>query len=1008
MTVMIETIDRRLVNALTIEERAGEIFSMTEGTWEDWKERKSLLKQTDMDFIFDHYQSEQSFKKGIQPINEQDRDGLLRKVEESDWYKVYQQIIENYEEEQHSDKYDYTYAIRFFLQFMKHFLKEKTAASTQYKFHVDAIVSIVQGYSEELIGIMSRTLAADIQQVKKEAGLTGENGEERFQSYMKHRFGNVESAKNFYHEYPALLRLISTKTLFFMKNIEDFIIRLNENASEIQSTLGQSSTVVQRLGLSAGDSHDQGKSVMLVYFSETELIVYKPKNLVYTKQLDRFFDYLNRNLGTDFYNVRRIVKPTYTFEQFIQRESCTSESEVRSFYRHYGELIGLAYLLRGTDFHYENIIAYGDRPVLIDVETFFQQHVPLEFGESAHVQAKEKQMDSVVLTGLVPFDILADRSDDKKKGINISGLSHGTQKTPFKILKLNHHSTDEMKFEYMDHFISSKSNTPHLHGKEISYEQYQQEIVEGFRSFLTSCMKHKEVFAAELEEVFQAARVRNVVRPTQRYVDLLQFSYHPHCMKNMIEREKVLHNLFAYPYRDKRIAGHELNEMLEGDIPQFFNEISDAHLYNSQNEMISNVYKRTMISEVVQSITNLSDKQIEEQCLQIELSMGTFMHTASIPEQSKENVAISQESVLDVVKEVSQSLLDEAIYDEKTESMTWIDLVCKDTWKYEAMNNQLYDGLPGMYAFFAALQATDPSNTAEYTTIKRKILNTMLVIPSAPKASMFYGNGALIYPLLIDFKLNGNEEALKLASQLADQIMIFDYEDTNDWLVGKPSLIVVFHQLSLLTNNAKYEAYAQKLSDSLTYDEQTPFVGLIHGNSGAYYAKAMMGLAESSIDTWITREDEHWQGSYWNDPRPEKTGMTHAVCHGSTGILLSRWLTECYTNSDKEVQQKVEAIDTLFNDKREDSVCHGTSGDIELLLALQQKGNDTDALLESKVKQLVSNYRAYGQFRLQGYQTIQSKGLYTGITGVLYTLLRTINRDIPSFVLLQAMTEEVE
>ena len=36
----------------------------------------------------------------------------------------------------------------------------------------------------------------------------------------------------------------------------------------------------------------------------------------------------------------------------------------------YGKLIGIAFLFNVTDLHYENIIAHGEYPVIIDNETF--------------------------------------------------------------------------------------------------------------------------------------------------------------------------------------------------------------------------------------------------------------------------------------------------------------------------------------------------------------------------------------------------------------------------------------------------------------------------------------------------------------------------------------------------------------------------------------------------------------------------------------------------------------
>lgn len=1003
-TLLNKRANEKLIHALTIQERAKVVTTKSDTEWENWKNRKSLLKKTDVDFLLENYIDEQSFKKGIQPISQQSMDGLLTIVEQSEWYKLYEEVFTTYDESDQYLSFDYTYAFRFFLQYMKKFLKDKTTASTPYTFHVDAIISIVQGYAEEIMGIMSRTFATDIQLIKTNQGLTGENGKQRFENYLHQRFSTIEQAREFYQDYPALLRLLAMKTIFFKRNIATFIRNLNESSAKICNILKVNEKIIKRVSLSAGDSHHQGKSVMLVYFSEKSLIVYKPKNLSYTKELDNFFKQLNHKLATDFYSVKRIVEDDYTFEEFIERKTCNTEEQIENFYYRYGELIGLAYMLRGTDFHYENIIAHGEKPILIDVETFLQQNVPLEFGENAHIVAKKYQLNSVTLTGLVPFEILADRSKSKKEGINISGLSYGKQKTPFQILKLNNEATDEMKFEYMDHYIESKLNIPLLKGREIPFEAYKTMILNGFKKFLASVIQHREEIITCFEHTFTNAHVRNVVRPTQRYVDLLQFSYHPNCMRNMIEREKVLHNLFAYPYCDKTIAKYEVEEMLEGDIPQFFNVASNVSLYTSDGTHVCSPYQKSIKEIIVNNLLSLSQRHIEEQCLQMELSMGTFKHTAQIPKQLRFKPSVD---IHTIIEEATAKLLDEAIEDNKTNSMTWIDLVCKDTWKYEAMNNQFYDGLPGMYLLFAALQATYPHKAKDYKAVKEKILNTMVVIPSSQVASVFYGNGALIYPLMVDAVLNKNKSALQKAQQLADQVMTFPIKKNNDWLTGIPSVIVLYSQLYKLTHNNAYAEYIKDLAKQLKYDETSPYLGFIHGNSSAYYALSLVNPQNPSISHWQQLEDQHWNGFYWKEPRKNKTCYTHAICHGSTGILLNRIAAEKYTNK-KETKQRIKKISNLFEEKAEDSICHGTAGDIELLIALEKANIEypnQKEVLSNKVAQLLTNFEEYKAFRLQGYESIQSKGLFTGTAGVIYTLLRIINNAIPSAVLLDLPIE---
>ena len=45
----------------------------------------------------------------------------------------------------------------------------------------------------------------------------------------------------------------------------------------------------------------------------------------------------------------------------------------RIFYIRFGEILALSYILNATDLHMENLIAYGEYPVIIDLETFIQQ-----------------------------------------------------------------------------------------------------------------------------------------------------------------------------------------------------------------------------------------------------------------------------------------------------------------------------------------------------------------------------------------------------------------------------------------------------------------------------------------------------------------------------------------------------------------------------------------------------------------------------------------------------------
>ena len=52
----------------------------------------------------------------------------------------------------------------------------------------------------------------------------------------------------------------------------------------------------------------------------------------------------------------------------MEETPCHSREELRRYYRRNGILLGICYLLGSRDLHYENVIAHGEYPVIIDLE----------------------------------------------------------------------------------------------------------------------------------------------------------------------------------------------------------------------------------------------------------------------------------------------------------------------------------------------------------------------------------------------------------------------------------------------------------------------------------------------------------------------------------------------------------------------------------------------------------------------------------------------------------------
>ena len=81
-----------------------------------------------------------------------------------------------------------------------------------------------------------------------------------------------------------------------------------------------------------------------------------------------------------------------------------------------------------------------------------------------------------MVTGLVPYLAMKDKSDSKDEGVNLSALNFKEQSVPFKILKIKNTFTDEMRFEYQTHIMDTAKNTPIMNNEKISFISYEKYI----------------------------------------------------------------------------------------------------------------------------------------------------------------------------------------------------------------------------------------------------------------------------------------------------------------------------------------------------------------------------------------------------------------------------------------------------------------------------------------------------------------------------------------------------
>ena len=116
--------------------------------------------------------------------------------------------------------------------------------------------------------------------------------------------------------------------------------------------------------------------VLLATFASGLKVVYKPRRLAVDVHFQRLLDWLNeRGARPRFRMLAVLDRGAYGWMEFVRATGCHSQGEVRRFYERQGGYLAILYALEATDFHYENLIADGEHPVLLDLETLFHPRI---------------------------------------------------------------------------------------------------------------------------------------------------------------------------------------------------------------------------------------------------------------------------------------------------------------------------------------------------------------------------------------------------------------------------------------------------------------------------------------------------------------------------------------------------------------------------------------------------------------------------------------------------------
>ncbi|PFF69372.1 type 2 lanthipeptide synthetase LanM family protein [Bacillus thuringiensis] len=898
--------------------------------------------------------------------------------------------------------------------------------------------SILYNLIEALTNIGARTITLELYIAKQLKELTGNTPEERFESFVRTKLLDFDALEFIYKEYPVLSRILMIRTNYYVNAITEALTRFEEDWDQINQSLKLDALSLKSIAVGLGDSHQQGRSVMRFKFEKNKEILYKPKPLTVAIYFHELLDWINKKGFTPKLKGHNILnRQGYVWEECIQHRECKTQDQIENYYKRLGGYLAILNAVNGTDFHHENIVADGEFPTLIDLETIFHHPAKLNI-KTAEIEAKYKIINSVLGTALLPHLYF---KNAEGYGIDISGVSvQNQEELPIPLLRPENEGTDEMRFVRKKVMADiNDNNVPKLNGKVIGASSHVDSIIEGYQHAAQIIFNNKSELLHEDGPIakFKDTEIRIVVRPTQYYGNFLLEKYHPDYMRDCVELEKLLDRLW-FTVLDTRQIPFEKQDLFNGDIPIFTTKPGSRDLFASSGEKIENYFDQPSYEIVVERIKNLTLDSIEEQSKWIEASLSCNIKEKVIVKEAtylkEELKEIKTDIFIEEAKNIGYRLKEQVIHGSYNDA-TWVGLGMNyhNQWQVTALDSGLYNGLSGIAMFLGYLGKV--SGEEDFNRLAMQTMESILQQPIQEKsfASAFYGQASHLYILSHFDALYGENQKWKLYIQNSLNNIEKNVKNDQfyDLLGGSAGIIQVLLNIHEQFNNEQALNIAQKYGDHLIENKivtergigwsdpssQIMLGGLSHGTSGIAWSLLRLHKQTSKQKYFETaleaiRYDRSLYNSKncnWADLRcsqHKSSEFSAAWCHGATGIGLSRLLYLPYIK-DTLLQQEIEtAVSTTVDVGmgRSHSLCHGDLGNSELFhVAGNVLGRpEWNRMAHAVGMNAIKEKQEIGKYKTGVGRHIEIPGLFMGLSGIGYQLLRLAKpNQVPSVLTLE-------
>jgi type 2 lantibiotic biosynthesis protein LanM len=908
-----------------------------------------------------------------------------------------------------------------------------------YPPHHDNLVALISSFESSLhnrlFDTISKTIVLELAVASKHGALAGNNSKDRFEFFCN-CLAEPIFAKALLGQYPVLVRRVVTLIDNWKTSTLTLLSRLSLSLPALREKFFGNVDPGPLLCVeSSGDTHHDGQEVSILTFASGQRIVYKPRSVAMENFFFGLVGWINRNgYALDLKAACVLDESDYGWMEYVETKQCHTKLEIERFFRRQGAQLVLAYIFGAGDIHYENVIAHGEYPVLVDLEALFQTPLlPTALSGATALGWRALRM-SIMGSLILPEPTFA---DDDQHSVDFSALGFREgQLTPFRVPIWRAGGTDRMRLQHDRIVMKGSASLPMINSMPAQATAYVEQIVTGFSEMYAFMRNRKNELLSERGHIQGCfgKPVRQIFRSTGTYERLLDASCHPRFLTDAISTEAFLHNRLRAESNGapwlKAIEDIEVASMLSGDIPYFVTHVGDRTASTADNS-IDAVLPGDGWNECLARLETMNDADLDRQTWLARIAMADLRSPpmTNPPQQVYRSSDPTSAELISAAVKIGERVCELNIGD--VHRATWLIPAHADEDRLYATvaGYELYDGLSGIALFLSYLG--DLTGRKTFLDVASAAMSEALSLydisdhHSLPLGA-FDGIGGLAYALAELAVLTERPSWFGRAiSILKDAAMRAADSSRLDLISGQSGLIVAGLAVYARTTDTELfhllRPLAQKLNQLAiqTANYAVPILptegdaGLAHGRAGigfalSRWAKATgdnifrataMGLIRFDLKTMNAMHLETSKLHQLN----RKGAFDLRWCRGVLGVALA-----IIDNLPKR-SSRGKWYDTLLNRTIDEIVnsgvngpiclCHGVLGHFELLQSAAEHGllhniQGRNAWIHSLLERLLS-----GDWVGDTAHSLESPSLMVGLAGTGYALLRAAHpQRVPSLL----------